>query len=81
MAEMFQKASDVRQVIHPAGQAAPFDTGTEAIGPILLISAVVGVSGFSFDFFNEGGTNNLLPGRQPRRRHSHLQGGQGLSSV
>jgi hypothetical protein len=63
MAEMFQKASEVRQVIHPAGQAAPFDTGTGAVGPVLPISAVVGVSGFSFDFFNEGGTNNLLPGR------------------
>jgi hypothetical protein len=63
MAEMFQKASEVRQVIHPAEQAVPFDTGTGAVGPMLPISAVVGVSGFSFDFFNEGGPNNLLPGR------------------
>jgi hypothetical protein len=63
MAEMFQKASDVQQVIHPAGRAVPFDTGTGAVGPVLPISAIVGVSGFSFDFFNEGGTNNLLPGR------------------
>src|SRR5262245_35942777 len=63
MAEMFQKASEVRQFIHPAGQAVPFDTGTGAVGPMLPISAVVGVSRFSFDFFNEGGPNNLLPGR------------------
>jgi len=53
----------VRQVIHPAGQAVPFDTGAGAVGPVLPISAVVGVSGFSFDFFNEGGPNNLKPGR------------------
>ena len=63
MAEMFQKASELRQLIHPAGQAVPSDTGTGAVGPVLPISAVVGVSGFSFNFFNEGGTNNLLPGR------------------
>jgi hypothetical protein len=60
---MFQKASEVRQVIHPAGQAAPFDTGIGGVGPILPITAVVGVSGFSLDFFNEGGSDNLLPGR------------------
>jgi hypothetical protein len=82
MAEMFQKASEVRQVVHPAGQAAPFDTGTEAIGPILLISAVVGVSGFSFDFFNEGGTNNLLPGRPTTQTASFTPPrAEGLSSV
>jgi hypothetical protein len=31
-----------------------------------MITAVVGVSEFAFDFFNEGGTNNLLPGRSVR---------------
>ena len=63
MTETFQKIPDVRQVIHPAGQVVAFDTGTGAVGPVIPISAVVGVSGFSFDFFNEGGNNNLLPGR------------------
>ena len=63
MAAMFQKASDVQQVIHPAGRAVPFDRETGAVRPVLPISAVVGVSGFTFDFFNEGGPNNLLPGR------------------
>jgi hypothetical protein len=63
MTEMFQKLSDVQQIIHPAGQVVAFDTGTGAVGPIIPIAAVVGVSGFSFNFFNEGGTNNLLPGR------------------
>jgi hypothetical protein len=35
MAEMFQKASELRQLIHPAGQAVPFDTGTGAVWPVL----------------------------------------------
>jgi hypothetical protein len=63
MTEKFQKMSDVRQIIHPAGQVVTFDTGAGAVGPVIPITSVVGVSGFSFDFFNEGGTNNLLPGR------------------
>ena len=63
MTEMFQKIADGRGVIHPAGRVVPFDTGTGAVGPVLPITAVVGVSEFAFDFFNEGGTNNLLPGR------------------
>ena len=63
MTEMFQKIADGRGVIHPAGQVVPFDTGTGAVGSVLPIAAIVGVSEFAFDFFNEGGTNNLLPGR------------------
>ena len=63
MAETLHKIADVRGVIHPAGQVVAFDTGTGAVGPVLPIAAVVGVSEFAFDFFNEGGTNNLLPGR------------------
>jgi hypothetical protein len=63
MSEKFQKITDVKQVIHPAGQVVPFDTGTGAVGPVIPITAVVGVSGFAFDFFNEGGPNNLKPGR------------------
>ncbi len=37
--------------------------GTGAITPVFPIAAVVGISAFSFDFFNEGGPDNLLPGR------------------
>jgi hypothetical protein len=62
MSETFQELI-VPQVIHPEGQVAPRDTGTGGVGSILPITAVVGVSGFAFDFFNEGGPNNLLPGR------------------
>jgi hypothetical protein len=82
MAEMFQQASELRQVMHPAGQAVPSDTGTGAVGPVLPISAVVGVSGFTFNFFNEGGTNNLLPGRPTTQTASFTPPrGQGPSSV
>ena len=35
MAEMLKKASELRQLIHPVGQAVPFDTGTGAVGPVL----------------------------------------------
>jgi len=63
MAETFQQVPDVRQVIHPAGRAVPFDTETGAVGPVTTVNSIVGLSSFAFDFFNEGGTNNLLPGR------------------
>ena len=63
MSKTFQKITDVPQVIQPTGQVVPFDTGTGGVGSVLPITAIVGVSGFAFDFFNEGGTNNLLPGR------------------
>ncbi len=63
MSERFQKLTDVPQIIHPAGQVVPLDTGTGGVGGVLPITAIVGVSGFAFDFFNEGGPNNLLPGR------------------
>ena len=51
MTEMFQKIADGRGVIHPAGQVVPFDTGTGAVGSVLPITAVVGVSEFAFDFY------------------------------
>ena len=63
MAEMFQNISDGQGVIHPAGHLVPFDMGTGAVGPVTPVSAIVGFSAFAFDFFNEGGSNNLLPGR------------------
>jgi hypothetical protein len=63
MSQKFQNITDVPQLIHPAGQVVPFDTGTGAVGSVLPITAIVGVSTFAFDFFNEGGPNNLKPGR------------------
>ena len=57
------KIDEERGVIQPAGHFVPFDTATGAIGPVTPVSAIVGFSEFAFDFFNEGGTNNLLPGR------------------
>jgi hypothetical protein len=38
MAEMFQRASELRPAIHPTNQAMPFDTGTDAVECILPIS-------------------------------------------
>jgi hypothetical protein len=63
MSEEFQKITNVGQLIHPAGQVVPFDTGTGVVTSVLPINAIVGVSWFLFDFFNEGGPNNPKPGR------------------
>jgi|RhiMetdeSRZDD1v2_1073273.scaffolds.fasta_scaffold252467_1 hypothetical protein len=63
LSQKFQNITDVQQLIHPAGQVVPLDTGTGAVGSVLPITAIVGVSPFAFDFFNEGGPNNLKPGR------------------
>ncbi len=52
-------------VIEPGGRPGitPRDTGTGSASPMRRINSVVGFVTVSFDFFNEGGTNNLLPGR------------------
>jgi hypothetical protein len=63
MSETFQRLPDVQAFIHPAGRLVPFDTGTGAVSPVTPVSSIVGFSTFAFDFFNEGGTGNLLPGR------------------
>jgi len=63
MVETFQNIGDERGVVHPAGHLVPFDAATGAVGPVTSVSAIVGFSQFSFVFFNEGGSNNLLPGR------------------
>jgi hypothetical protein len=49
---------------HPdARSIEPFDTSTGVVFPSLPITAITGVSEFVFTFFNEGGRNNLKPGR------------------
>jgi hypothetical protein len=70
MAEVFQQATDVAGVIHPAGHVVPFDLATGAVQPVTPINAIVGFSQFRFDFFNEGGTNNLKPGRPTTQQAS-----------
>jgi hypothetical protein len=51
---------------HPDARArpvSPFDRSTGVIFPPVAIAAIIGVSDFTFTFFNEGGPNNLKPGR------------------
>src|SRR5436853_3898449 len=79
MAEMFQ-VTDAPGVIHPAGQVVPFDISTGAVQPAVLINAIVGFSEFAFDFFNEGGTNNLLPGR-PTTQEAAFQPPDGAGAL
>jgi hypothetical protein len=40
------------------------------VDPVSPVNAILGVSNFAFDFFNEGGTNNLKPGRPTTRTAS-----------
>lgn len=39
------------------------DVENSSAGPLTSVTAIVGFVPVFFDFFNEGGTNNLLPGR------------------
>jgi len=64
MAESYQKVSELRRVILPVGHAVkPDDVGTAVVEPAIPISKVLGFSEFHFNFFNEGGPDNLKPGR------------------
>ncbi|MBV9655439.1 MAG: hypothetical protein JOZ42_12845 [Acetobacteraceae bacterium] len=62
MSESFQLAYG-SGISHPAGEIRSGDAASGAVGPVTPISAIVGVSEFSFSFFNGGGTDNLKPGR------------------
>jgi hypothetical protein len=65
-----------RGIDHPdAPHVTPFDTASGVVGPLIPIRAIIGVSEFAFDFFNEGGTNNLKPGR-PTSQTALLQCGR-----
>jgi hypothetical protein len=49
---------------HPDGQhIVPLDQENAGVGPVIPVAAITGLSEFTFNFFNEGGTNNLKPGR------------------
>jgi hypothetical protein len=54
------------------GGIKPFDIETGGAGGVTPVNAIIGISNFSFNFFNEGGTSNLLPGR-PTTQTSSLQ--------
>jgi hypothetical protein len=65
-----------RGIDHPdATHVIPFDQETGAVGPLLPIRSIIGVSEFAFNFFNEGGTNNLKPGRPTTQTASYNAGG------
>jgi hypothetical protein len=48
---------------HPHNRHTPLDSAGASIGNVIPLSALVGMSEFSFNFYNQGGTDNLLPGR------------------
>jgi hypothetical protein len=52
-------------LFHPDSHLVPkpTDTGTSSAGPLIPVTSIVGFVPVFFDFFNEGGPNNLLPGR------------------
>jgi hypothetical protein len=63
---MQQKLEKVIQnvaAIHPKHKIVPFDQASSSISPMIHATKILGFSTFFFNFFNEGGTNNLLPGR------------------
>jgi hypothetical protein len=69
MAHARQTLPPLHPVIPPAGGAplVPLDTSSGSAAPTIPVASVVGVVPFSFDFFNEGGRGNLLPGRPTTR--------------
>jgi len=62
-----------RRGVNPpdAGQIVPLDKATGSVGNFIPISAITGVREFGFDFFNEGGPNNLKPGRPTTQTASY----------
>jgi hypothetical protein len=48
---------------HTEGQILALDSATGSVGPTLNVNAIVGFAQYSFSFNNQGGTDNLLPGR------------------
>jgi len=57
------------------GDVATLDQATGGVGPVTPISAVIGLSEFTFNFFNEGGPNNLKPGRPTTQTVSYTAPG------
>ena len=52
-------------LFHPnASLIHPFDIERSSAGPFIPVTSIVGFVSVFFDFFNQGGPNNLVPGRQ-----------------
>ena len=66
MSEKFHSVSLQKQNFQPSNlsdQILPLDLETGGVDPLIKVNAILGISRFRFEFFNEGGRNNLLPGR------------------
>jgi hypothetical protein len=51
-------------IFHPDSSLIhPFDIETSSAGPFVPVTRIVGFVSVFFNFFNQGGRNNLLPGR------------------
>ncbi len=72
MVQEFHPIGKGSGTLKPAGGITPLDVETGGAGAPIPVNAIVGVANFSFNFFNEGRTNNLLPGR-PTTQTSSLQ--------
>jgi hypothetical protein len=73
------ESTEVRGFFHPADHIVPRDIETGGVQPPIIVNAIVGFSPFAFDFFNEGGRNNLLPGR-PTTQTASFQGPSGAGA-
>lgn len=68
MSEQVHEITAEWGVLLPPDRVVPLDVASGAVQPVTAVNAIVGISAFGFDFFNEGGTNNLLPGRPTTQR-------------
>jgi hypothetical protein len=61
----FESMQGLQGFYHPEGQPAMtlMDRARSSAGPLTPVTSIVGFVPVFFDFFNEGGTGNLLPGR------------------
>jgi hypothetical protein len=75
MADIFSEVTHGQGVSRPAGQMITQDQGTGGVGPVTPIVSIIGLSEFQFDFFNEGGPNNLKPGRPTTQTVSYTAPG------
>jgi hypothetical protein len=72
MAQQFQPVSKSSATLRAADGIKPLDVETGGVGGVIPVNALIGIANFSFNFFNEGGTDNLLPGR-PTTQTASLQ--------
>jgi hypothetical protein len=76
ISEPFHALAQGQGVNHPDSRhVVPFDRVAGAVGGVIPIAAIIGVSEFTFNFFNEGGPNNLNPGRPTTQTASYTPPG------